>query len=196
WGGLGLGDMKDRGVDELLVKPVKSGKLYEAVTRLVKMDEYMTGKPGGEGMLPAAGAEGGKPRILVVDDTPDNQNLAKRILEIGGYAVDLASGGAESAELYREKKYDLVLMDIQMPEVDGFQATARIRAYEKESGRSRTPIIAVTAHALIGYREKCLEADMDDYITKPLRKQLLLDMVRKWLMARESGGSPGADLWA
>ncbi|MGD9652283.1 MAG: response regulator, partial [Candidatus Dadabacteria bacterium] len=122
--------------------------------------------------------------------------LAKRILEIGGYAVNLASGGAESAERYREKKYDLVLMDIQMPEVDGFQATARIRAYEKESGRSRTPIIAVTAHALIGYREKCLEADMDDYITKPLRKQLLLDMVRKWLTARESGGSPGADLWA
>ena len=196
WGGLGLGDMTGSGVDELLVKPVKSGKLYEAVSRLVKMDEYMTGKPGGEGMLPAAGAEGGKPRILVVDDTPDNQNLAKRILEIGGYAVDLASGGAESAERYREKKYDLVLMDIQMPEVDGFQATAHIRAYEKESGRSRTPIIAVTAHALIGYREKCLEADMDDYITKPLRKQLLLDMVRKWLTARESGGSPGADLWA
>jgi len=197
WGGLGLGDMKDRGVDEFLVKPVKSGKLYEAVTRLVKVDEYLAGRPGGEGVR-HAGAEGGKPRIMVVDDTPDNQNLAKRILEIGGYAVELASGGAESVELYRQGKYDLVLMDIQMPEIDGFQATGRIRAYEKESGRSRTPIIAVTAHALMGYREKCLEADMDDYITKPLRKQLLLDMVRKWLTAGagESGGSPGADLWA
>lgn len=198
WGGLGLGDIKDRGVDELLVKPVKSGKLYEAVTRLVKVDEYMTAKPGGEGAFSARGNEGGKPRILVVDDTPDNQNLAKRILEIGGYAVELASGGAESVELYRNGKYDLVLMDIQMPEVDGFQATERIRAFEKESGRTRTPIIAVTAHALTGYREKCLEADMDDYITKPLRKQLLLDMVRKWLTAGagETGGSPGADLWA
>ncbi len=198
WGGLGLGDMKDRGVDELLVKPIKSGKLYEAVTRLVKVDDYLAGQSAADGPLPAQGAEGGKPRILVVDDTPDNQNLAKRILEIGGYSVELASGGTESVDLYKKGRYDLVLMDIQMPEVDGFQATSMIRAYEKESGRARTPIVAVTAHALIGYREKCLEADMDDYITKPLRKQLLLDMVRKWLTAAadESGGKPGVDLWA
>ncbi|HVY54414.1 MAG TPA: response regulator, partial [Thermodesulfobacteriota bacterium] len=137
------------------------------------------------------------PRILVVDDTPDNQNLAKRILEIGGYMVDVASGGKEGMEAVCSNEYDLILMDIQMPVMDGFDATRAIRGWEKENHAVRTPIVAVTAHALKWYREKCLDNDMDDYITKPLTKKSLLDMVRKWVGGEVSkSGSPSVDLGA
>ena len=138
-------------------------------------------------------------KILIVEDEQIVAVAIEGHLQGLGYqVVGNAASGQEACEKAAELEPDLVLMDIQMPEVDGFQATAMIRACEKESGRPRIPIVAVTAHALIGYREKCLAADMDDYITKPLRKQLLLDMSRKWLTAAadESGGKPGVDLWA
>jgi CheY-like chemotaxis protein len=72
-------------------------------------------------------------------------------------------------------------MDVQMPVMDGFQATAMIRAWEKEQKRSRTPIVAVTAHAMVGYRDNCLKNDMDDYLTKPLKKKALLDKLNEWI---------------
>ncbi|MEW6144377.1 MAG: PAS domain S-box protein [Thermodesulfobacteriota bacterium] len=203
WGGMNFSDIKDRGIDETIVKPVKSTKLYEAVSRLVKEDRYLSDRErdryAGSPFESARAKQRAKPRILVVDDTPDNQNLAKRILELGGYEVDVASGGREGAESACSNDYDLILMDIQMPVMDGFEATRMIRDWEKGKQMERTPIVAVTAHALMGYREKCLENDMDDYITKPLTKKFLLDMVKKWLDRQGSGaesGSPGIDLGA
>jgi CheY-like chemotaxis protein len=185
------------------VKPVKSTKLYEAVSRLVKEDQFMNDRErdryAGSPFESARARQRAKPRILVVDDTPDNQNLAKRILELGGYEVDVASGGREGAESACSNEYDLILMDIQMPVMDGFEATRVIRDWEKGKHLQRTPIVAVTAHALMGYREKCLENDMDDYITKPLTKKFLLDMVKKWLDRQGGGaesGSPGIDVGA
>ncbi len=201
WAGMNFSEIKDKGIDETIVKPVKTAKLYEAVSRLVKDDNYAKGGADagytGSPFESAKVRERDKPRILVVDDTPDNQNLVKRILEIGGYAVDVASGGQEGADAARGSWYDLILMDIQMPVMDGFESTTVIREWEKGNAGRRTPIIAVTAHALTGYREKCLESGMDDYITKPLTKKSLLDMVRKWLNtpAAESA-SPGVDLGA
>lgn len=194
WGGINLTDIKEKGVNESIVKPVKLSKLYAAAERLVKADagrKVTNGGGDGDSLLPTRGdGEREVPRILVVDDTPDNQNLAKRILEIGGYSVDLASGGQESVEAVCRNDYDLILMDVQMPEMDGFEATKTIRDWQSGRGGERTPIIALTAHAIQGYREKCIENDMDDYITKPIKKKALLEMVGKWLNARNEEGVP------
>ncbi|MFI5323370.1 MAG: PAS domain S-box protein [Thermodesulfobacteriota bacterium] len=202
WGGMTFSEIKDRGIDETIIKPVKSSKLYEVVSRLMKeVVDWGDGDGVRQVGSPFESARAGKreqPRVLVVDDTPDNQNLAKRILEIGGYNVDVASGGQEGVSAARESLYDLILMDVQMPVMDGFEATKAIREWEKTQSLGRTPIVAVTAHALMGYKEKCLGNDMDDYITKPLTKRLLLDMVKKWLSApgAENSGSPGVEMEA
>ncbi len=120
--------------------------------------------------------------ILLVEDYPTNQKIAMQYLLKAGYKATLAQNGLEAVELFKTTAFDLVLMDIQMPEMDGYQATRRIRQYEAELSDkgAPVPIIAITAHAIKGYREKCLDAGMDDYITKPLGKKKLLETVYKW----------------
>ncbi len=114
-------------------------------------------------------------RILLVEDIPDNQMLAGRILKTAGCQVDVAENGQTGVAAFHRNKYDLVLMDIQMPVMDGFAATRGIRAIEARENRERTPIVALTAHALAGYSEKCLANGMDDFLTKPIRKRVLVD---------------------
>ena len=123
-------------------------------------------------------------KILLVEDNIDNQNLARKILEKAGFAVDIAKNGKEAVEAARKYRYKVILMDVQMPEMDGFEATRLIRELEAEHGRERTPIVALTAHALKGYREKCLEKGMDDYLTKPLNKKALLETLDGWIDRR------------
>ena len=107
-----------------------------------------------------------------------------RHLQRAGYQVDLAENGRQALEAYKRKHYDLILMDIQMPVMDGYEATREIRKLETHDSTTQPlnhlPIIAMTAHAIEGYREKCLEAEMDDYIAKPLKRKELLAMVDKW----------------
>jgi len=117
-------------------------------------------------------------RILVVEDNLVNQKLMLRLLEKLGYCPELATNGLKAIEALERSAYEIVLMDCQMPEMDGFEATRRIRG--KESGARRTPIIAMTANAMSGDRELCLEAGMDDYVTKPVDVQLLAATLRKW----------------
>jgi len=190
-GAVKIDESGENGIDELIVKPVRVSRLYNALQKLTDGDASIKQTVNENSYMESLhSVEAGIPRILVVDDTPDNQNLARRILELGGYVVDVASGGEESVEAARERHYDLILMDVQMPVMDGFQATRNIRKLQNSNSASRTPIIAVTAHAIHGYREKCIENDMDDYITKPLRKKTLLELVGKWI----NGGGHGADL--
>ena len=125
-------------------------------------------------------------KILLVEDNIDNQNLAKKILEKAGFAVDIAENGKEAVEAARKYSYKAILMDIQMPEMDGFEATKLIRESEAERGGERTHIVALTAHALKGYRERCLEMGMDDYLTKPLNKKALLETLDRWIDRRMS----------
>jgi two-component system sensor histidine kinase/response regulator len=106
--------------------------------------------------------------ILLVEDNAVNQRLAARLLERRGHTVEIAGNGREALVALEKQSFDLVFMDVQMPEMDGFEATAAIRAKEKGSG-NHLPIFAMTAHAMAGDRERCLEAGMDDYITKPIR---------------------------
>lgn len=141
--------------------------------------------PPEHGTSMQAGVDEEKPalryQLLLVEDNEDNQKLARKILEKAGYSVEVAENGQEAVEAVQRGAYDLILMDIQMPVMDGFSATKRIRSLERERNTERVPIIAVTAHALAGYREKCLENDMDDYLPKPLRRETLLRTVQDWL---------------
>jgi len=121
--------------------------------------------------------------VLVVEDNIVNQKLVTKMLEILGCRVDVAANGIEAVEMIKKLTYGLVFMDCQMPEMDGYEATAEIRRYEDTS--KHTPIIAMTAHTMQGDREKCLEAGMDDYISKPIKKESVSEMIKKWASRRE-----------
>jgi hypothetical protein len=127
-------------------------------------------------MLDAAGSTPGSLRILLAEDNPVNQRLAMRLLERRGHRVELASSGREALEWLERKSFDLILMDLQMPDMDGIEATALIREREKRAG-GRTPIVALTAHTMKGDRERCLEAGMDNYINKPIDAVKFLEIV-------------------
>ena len=128
-------------------------------------------------------------RVLAVDDIAVNQRLVATILEREGYRVDLASNGLEAVDALRNRPYDVVLMDVQMPEMDGLEATRRIRALGE--GVCNTPVIAMTANAMQGDRERCLQAGMNDYLSKPLSQRELLDKVAFWCgEAAAQSGTP------
>jgi CheY-like chemotaxis protein/HPt (histidine-containing phosphotransfer) domain-containing protein len=130
----------------------------------------------------------------VVEDHPTNQKVTERYLKKAGYKVDIAGNGKLGEKAFKRKQYDLILMDMQMPVMDGYEASAKIRAYEqKHAARNpqpatRVPIIAMTAHAASGDREKCLGAGADDYIAKPMSREELLDMVAKWSISKKESG--------
>src|SRR4029079_15391766 len=111
-------------------------------------------------------------RLLLAEDNPVNQKLALRLLEKRGHSVVVASNGEEALKAIEQHAFDLLLMDVQMPVMDGFEATAAIRARERGSG-SHLPIIAMTAYAMKGDRERCLEAGMDGYVSKPIQPREL-----------------------
>jgi CheY-like chemotaxis protein len=117
-----------------------------------------------------------KLRILVAEDNPINQHLAMRLLQGEGHTVEIAPNGREAVRWHTKAEFDLILMDVQMPEMDGFEATREIRAAERASGE-HIPIIAMTAHAMKGDQERCLAAGMDFYVSKPVRKTDLLAAV-------------------
>ena len=122
-------------------------------------------------------------RMLVVEDNIVNQRMAVRMLEKLDCRVDVAANGLEAVEMVERLKYDLVFMDCQMPEMDGYEATAEIR--RREDASKHTLIIAMTAHTMQGDREKCLKAGMDDYIAKPIKKESLLKIMEKWTPSQE-----------
>jgi CheY-like chemotaxis protein len=120
-------------------------------------------------------------RILLAEDNPVNRRLAARVLEKRGHAVALADNGREAVSAYESSTFDLVLMDVQMPEMDGLEATGCIRSRERENG-TYVPILALTAHAMKGDRERCLAAGMDGYLTKPIQPRDLIRAVESFAM--------------
>lgn len=120
-------------------------------------------------------------KALVVDDYNINQELTMELMEMMGCTVDVASDGPEAITKYSKNQYDVIMMDVQMPDMDGYETTKRIREYEQNNNKSRTPIIAITANAMPGDKEKCLNAGMDDYISKPLRGATLQEKLIKYL---------------
>jgi signal transduction histidine kinase/HPt (histidine-containing phosphotransfer) domain-containing protein len=131
-------------------------------------------------------------RILLVEDTPANQRLIQYLLRNRGHAVEIAANGLEAVDLAGRQDFDVVLMDVQMPVMDGYQATAAIRRLP--NGRGSVPIIAMTAHAMQGDRQRCLEAGMDDYLSKPVIGQQLIELVERMVdpeRDREGEGERG-----
>ena len=117
-------------------------------------------------------------RVLLAEDNKVNQKVVIAILEKAGCRVDTVDNGQDAIQQIRTKRYDVVLMDCQMPIMDGFEATARIRAMPEPI--SKIPIIAITAHALKEDHEKCVSSGMDDYLSKPVSRQELIDLINKY----------------
>lgn len=118
--------------------------------------------------------------VLFAEDNEINRKVALKILGKFNHSVTAAENGQEALEAFKRSQYDVVLMDIQMPVMGGFESTMRIREYEKENNLTRTPIVALTAHAMFGDREKCLNADMDDYPSKPIDQNRLMQVMQKY----------------
>ncbi len=175
--------VRELGIVELATKPVRQTQLLDIIKRALQCD--MTKEITPEfACQDRETLNHEQTRLLIVEDNVDNTDLARRLLMKAGYIVDISLNGDDAIEAVKEFNYDLVLMDIQMPGMDGFEATRRIRVIEKELMKDYTPVIAVTAHAMKGYRDKCIEEGMDDYITKPLKKSVLLRTVDKWIGMR------------
>jgi len=112
-----------------------------------------------------------------------NAEVTRAVLQHYGVEVVMAGDGAQAVTEHARQRFALILMDCQMPGMDGFEATRRIREAESASGAARTPVVALTAHALAGYREQCLQAGMDDYLTKPFPAAALRDLLGRWFAA-------------
>ena len=174
---------QEQGVAAYLLKPIRQSELREAIARVLGAREQKGAIPLitryslHDAREPAASL-----RILLAEDNAVNQRLASRLLEKRGHSVVVAGNGREALEALEKHHFDLVFMDVQMPVMDGFEATAAIR--KKEGGGVHLPIVALTAHAMKGDREKCLAGGMDEYLTKPIRPQELDEVLRGYLTRR------------
>jgi PAS domain S-box-containing protein len=167
------------GIDGYLVKPVRLSQLYDCLVTVMAAPEPLPSAPP----TPAADSQrrppiAHGPRVLLAEDNVINQTLALHLLEKLGCCVDVVANGREAVTAVARGEYALVFMDCQMPEMDGFEATAAIR--QAETGSRRVPIIALTASAMQGDREECLAAGMDDYLSKPLGPRDIERMLRRW----------------
>jgi PAS domain S-box-containing protein len=182
--------IREAGVELCLTKPVKQSQLFDCLATLT--GDYLVDDPPPR---PAADVAPQKVslegrdhfRILVAEDNSVNQKVALRQLERLGYAADAVANGIEVLEALERIPYDVVLMDCQMPEMDGYEATKEIR--KREGDLRRTPIIAMTANALDGDRERCVAAGMDDYISKPVKREALSAAIERWTVDRRPAAS-------
>ena len=179
---------KELGVAAYLTKPVSQSELFEAISRVLGT---LGSEPASAALVTRQTLPKGtrKLRVLLAEDNAVNQKLASRLLEKQGHHVTVAPNGHEALAALDRESFDAVLMDVQMPEMDGFETTAAIRARERDTGR-HLPIIAMTAHAMQGDRERCLAAGMDSYISKPIKARELIELLEKFSAAAQEEASP------
>ena len=169
----------DRGT-AVVNKPVRLGPLLDAVRSLLPGERATEAKAKRPDVLPRAEALAGM-RVLLAEDNPVNQKVGRKLLERLGCRVETALNGHEALVALEQSAYDVVLMDCQMPELDGYEATREIRERERAAGRgSRIPIVAMTANAMSGDRDACLAAGMDDYLSKPVKPDELMRTLERW----------------
>ncbi len=175
---------KELGVAGYLLKPIRQSELREAIARALGAGQQEAAIPLiTRHSLRDACEPSVTLRVLLAEDNEVNQRLAARLLEKRGHCVTVTANGREALDALEKGAYDLVLMDLQMPEMDGFQATAALRAREKHNG-THLHVVALTAHAMKGDRERCLAAGMDGYLSKPIRPQELDDLLASHLARR------------
>ena len=175
---------REAGVAYQLIKPARAADLFECIMTRPrgKLAAPAPATAPALSVLVQTGQPARRRRVLLAEDNPVNVEVATAMLDGLGLGVHVARNGAEAADQVRQGGYDVILMDCQMPVMDGFLATAEIRRYEQQCGRSRTlPIIAITANALQGDREACLAAGMDDYLSKPFSQQELGAVIGRWI---------------
>jgi len=165
---------REVGIEVYLMKPVKQSALLEAIA-------HSLGRPAAAAPAPlvtrhSLGESRPKLRVLLAEDNAINRKLATRLLEKCGHSVTVANDGVEAVSAVREGEFDLVLMDVQMPNMDGLEAAAAIRALERGTAK-HIPIVAMTAHAMKGDQERCLAAGMDDYISKPIQPDHMMEVI-------------------
>ena len=179
------------GISAYLTKPVKQSELFDVIVSVLSPREQPSVGP-----QPRSGSRSTRPRlnVLLAEDNAVNQLLASRILESLGHHVTVVSDGREALSAARAVRFDLIVMDVQMPDMDGFEATAAIRELEKPTGE-HIPIIAMTAHAMKGDRERCLAARMDGYVSKPIRVADVEEAVTQAMAAKKlsDAGSTAED---
>lgn len=173
--------LKEIGFSAYLNKPIKQSLLYDCLMEIVSTPDIQEKKEISDLITRHSLAESRKrrQRILLAEDNVVNQKVALRLLERLGYRVDAVANGKEAVIAMQTIPYDLILMDVQMPEMDGMEATRVIR--QMEGSQRHTPIVAMTAHAMKGDRERCLEAGMDEYLSKPIHPQRLEEVLRGFL---------------
>lgn len=180
---------RQAGIRAYLTKPVRQGDLYSCLTEV--MGEIQTDATPQlvtrHSLAEALERKIIGRRVLVAEDNPVNQEVALGMLRKLGFQVDLVADGRQAVEAVLASPYDLIFMDCQMPELDGYKATAEIRSFEQESGMEKpVPIIALTANALQGDRDKCMAAGMDDYLSKPFNRDQIVEVLDRWLLKNGS----------
>jgi two-component system sensor histidine kinase/response regulator len=181
-----LGDAarcRELGISAYLLKPIRQAQLLDGICQV--LNEGSTAKDMPLVTRHTLQENKHRSRILLAEDNAVNQTLALRLLEKRGYSVIIAGNGRIAVEAFENNQFDVVLMDIQMPGMDGFEATAAIRAKEKLTG-GHVPIIAMTAHALKGDQERCISAGMDGYVSKPLRTSEFYSTIESMLQNKDS----------
>ncbi len=178
---------EEAGFDGYLSKPIRRRKLYQMLERIMGEKEGETSeseKPKIMTQYSIREEMKHSIHILLAEDNPLNQKLAKLLLTKAGYQVEVADNGKEAVEKYTKSPddFDLIFMDVQMPEMNGMEATKTIR----DKGFNTIPIIAITAHAIKGFRERCLDAGMDDYLTKPINREAVFQIIEKWAVNMET----------
>jgi len=192
-------EASDLGVSAWLTKPVRKAQLHSALARVTGRHDGVPNEPRPEPLsVSYAGA-----RVLVVEDNAVNRQVASRMLKTFGVEAQMAETGEQAVAAIQAAEFDLVLMDCQMPVMDGYEATRAVRIWEAASAdcppRRRVTIVAMTANALAGDREKCLAAGMDDYLAKPVKRDILALTLAQWLTSlvldspREAALDPGTD---
>jgi len=166
-------------VDALIHKPVSQSQFLNAILNLVTT---LPSRKTEQFSVPRRKASSNR-KILIAEDNDINQIVTTKVLANAGYACDVADNGKKALEALSNQAYDLVLMDCQMPEMDGFEATREFRQREATSGLKMRPlpIIALTANAMGGDRERCLDAGMTDYLSKPIDPARLIDLIEQYL---------------
>jgi CheY-like chemotaxis protein/HPt (histidine-containing phosphotransfer) domain-containing protein len=196
---------KEAGISAYLTKPVRQSELYNCLVTVMgsQLDADGTAEAADQAEMPLVThhnlrevASRTHTRLLVAEDNPVNQKVAVRMLEKLGYRVDVASNGREALDALDRTSYAAVLMDVQMPEMDGYEATQEIRRRESEArgehdaSPRHLPVIAMTANALEGDREKALAAGMDDYVAKPVKPAQLSEILERWTADAEDAELP------
>jgi two-component system sensor histidine kinase/response regulator len=199
--GTGHAAAREAGVSEFLTKPVRQSRLYDAIASAMyhapgrvraRADlDPMEGEASMHGSPEAAPDDDEGALILIAEDHDVNRILMEKLLDKRGYRTIAAGNGLDAVRLAAEGEVDLVFMDCQMPELDGYSATRQIREREDDTAARRLPIVAMTAHAMAGDREKCLAAGMDDYVAKPLRPDEVDQMLARWLPGRRPPAGNG-----